>query len=877
MGDQLDLLDAEEQRPAKRRKTPKSRHYSADAKVFLHRQTPCPPPPPPLPLPLHAPPHAPLHAQSPPLSQPDQEQAQLFASQTPLPGSSLAMAAADPAGGSTNTIVWPGCAPVFDPSWAWPMSAQETHPPATLFVTPPESVETNTFSPTGLPPQQHTLPAILADGGNTPSSMHSGILRPSRLIPHACTIEIHDLILQVEVHYLLCRDDEMTRYFFQNLICDTVTSASVNHDFSPLCHTDTAFLDDLNALDEPSPIKNFPEGKSTPAKPPFGQRQQVNVRPPFPNNHLIESPFRDCIGTFGLTRSQSFHRPTNGQVNGYIKFSWPKENDKKRTTPSRTSPVSQTSRITELDDASEPHDTATSSNCVVVNGPRDTSTTVRDVMPDFSIDFSTYVSQTADMGYNAFITPRSTPPSVHHHTIEEVASLGAPQLIPSQYGYEAKMDSTDRRFWMFYIRNWCPGRSVLEDTNLWLKDFAQMHKSIGVRSAIQSLAGIYIYDYQPLDSIRDRVNRRFQDAEKRFTQLLNDPATYRDESQANEMITIGVILSMQDIVLTERRLKKPFVPRWLQGFRCAEDILQATDHGYRFWRTSNVQTSALRISQSVIVGRAVILAQPMSPLPPPDEFDAAKEASRFGWLLYGTEKDMYQVHGGCGFSKKLLHILSQVTYCAARLHQDAESPVVPMTADYIYRELLNMRQWSPESRDWETAKTSTAVIEWVCRQPPGYKIDENSTMTDVTAEAWRIAAKLYLLSRVFRLPRNHPDIVSNSNDLAQCITIMPTSGMQFTAQAPLLPVFLLGILATLPEHRAVSQKWFDEVLQTPVRSSVPPLYKVLKNIWGWIDIDFPPLLPPNFEAAQPIHLRHAWWERLVAKVQDQEQEFLCLT
>jgi hypothetical protein len=47
---------------------------------------------------------------------------------------------------------------------------------------------------------------------------------------------------------------------------------------------------------------------------------------------------------------------------------------------------------------------------------------------------------------------------------------------------------------------------------------------------------------------------------------------------------------------------------------------------------------------------------------------------------------------------------------------------------------------------------------------------------------------------------------------------MPTSGSQFTAQAPLFPVFLLGILATIPEHKAVSSNWFDEVLQTPVRS-----------------------------------------------------------
>ncbi|KAG5956385.1 hypothetical protein E4U58_006629 [Claviceps cyperi] len=637
-------------------------------------------------------------------------------------------------------------------------------------------------------------------------------------------------------------------------------------------------LDHLLPVEGPAPAKQIPTGITTSANPTLGfNGQHSSLYGPYFDNQLIESPFRDCIGTFGLNRLQSFHRPVDGKVNGYIKFSWPKEHDKSRTSSVSTSQISPSSRITELDDTSEAQDTVTSSECTAVISPRETSTSVKDTMPDFSIDFSAYVSQTADFSYNVSAIAGSKLSSIHHNSPVEVASLGAPRLIPSQYGYEAKMDKTDRRFWMFYIRNWCPGRSVLEDTNLWLKDFAQMHKSVGVRSAIQSLAGIYIYDYQPLDSIRERVNQRFADAEKRFTQLLNDRATYCNESLANELITIGVILSMQDIVLTERRLKKPFVPRWLQGFRRGEELLEATDHGLRFWRPSNVQTSALRISQSVIVGRAVILAQPMSPLPSPEEFNVEREASRFGWLLYGTERDMYQIHGGCGFSKKLLHILSQVTYCAARLRQDAESPVVPMTADYIQQELLGMRQWSPESQDWEAVKTSHAVIEWVRQQPPGYKIDNNPSMTDVTAEAWRIAAMLYLLCRVFRLPRNHPRIVSNLDDLVQCIAIMPTSGMQFTAQAPLFPVFLLGILATLPEHRAMSQRWFDEVLQTPVRSSVPPLYATLKRIWEWIDVDFPLLLQSSFEVAQPIHLRTAWWEELVHRVLDQENEFLCLT
>ena len=91
---------------------------------------------------------------------------------------------------------------------------------------------------------------------------------------------------------------------------------------------------------------------------------------------------------------------------------------------------------------------------------------------------------------------------------------------------------------------------MLTDTNLWLKDFAQMHKSDGVRAAIQSLAGIYIYDYLPREDVKERVNQRFRDAELKFSRLLNDPNTSQNEAQANELITIAVILSMQDVSCT---------------------------------------------------------------------------------------------------------------------------------------------------------------------------------------------------------------------------------------------------------------------------------------------------------------------------------------
>lgn len=202
--------------------------------------------------------------------------------------------------------------------------------------------------------------------------------------------------------------------------------------------------------------------------------------------------------------------------------------------------------------------------------------------------------------------------------------------------------------------------------------------------------------------------------------------------------------------MTERRLKKPAKPRWLEGFKQAEFFLQQTDPGRRFWKDQgNVQYDPLRISQSIIVGRAVILAQPMMALPDPKTMNPEVEANRFNWLLYGTENDLFEIHGGCGFSKKLLHTMSQVTYCAARLQQEPESTIVPITAKFIMRTLTAMRQWSREGKSWLECKGRPQTIEWV-RAGDVKKISSKEHMTDVTAEAWRIAAIIYYQCRLLR-------------------------------------------------------------------------------------------------------------------------------
>lgn len=199
-------------------------------------------------------------------------------------------------------------------------------------------------------------------------------------------------------------------------------------------------------------------------------------------------------------------------------------------------------------------------------------------------------------------------------------------------------------------------------------------------------------------------------------------------------------------MLTERRLKWPEEPRWLLGFQQAEFYLENMTQASRH---RNIPLSPLCVSQRVMVGRALILAQLMVPLPA--TFDPQAEVARFGWLVNGSEKDLHEIHGGCGFSRKLLHMMGQITYCAARLHQDPENAVVPITAEYLLQGLLRMRQWSPEYEDWESIKADLSVSNRWLLVPEGYKIDSSADMTQATAEAWRLAAIIYLRCRVLRL------------------------------------------------------------------------------------------------------------------------------
>ncbi|KAF4990338.1 hypothetical protein FDECE_14414 [Fusarium decemcellulare] len=463
-------------------------------------------------------------------------------------------------------------------------------------------------------------------------------------------------------------------------------------------------------------------------------------------------------------------------------------------------------------------------------------------------------------------------------SLQEMTTHDHQRLLMPPPNLEAGIEQRARRRLLeIYRKSWCPGRSVLSETNPWLRDLAPMHTNEGVAFAIESLAGIYMYENCPNQHIRQDINERHTMAEKYFRQLLLEPRS-REVGGGSEVITMCILLSMQNIVLTEWRLKNPASNCWLEGFKYGEFFLQTTDPGRL---GGKVQYTPRRISQSVIVGQSLVLTHFLIALP---SLAPLEEFNRFNWLLYGNERDLLEIHGGCGFSRKLLHRISQVTSYAARLQQGPVSTCASITEHNIhreqyiyheqYRELLEMKQWSREGTTWEDMQTRPQTIEWVRSMPDNTIIDSKRDIVDVIAEAWRITAIIYLQCRLLRRPRNHPEVVANMTDLAKCVRVMPTSGSYFTPQALLLPVFFLGMLATVPEHQDVSRDWFEKVIQVPIWSSAPSLYQALKRIWSWIDTD---IEIPSVPSALPKHIeqRVPWWEHLVSSIGQKEDGVLC--
>ncbi|KAK0377738.1 hypothetical protein CLIM01_04893 [Colletotrichum limetticola] len=458
------------------------------------------------------------------------------------------------------------------------------------------------------------------------------------------------------------------------------------------------------------------------------------------------------------------------------------------------------------------------------------------------------------------------------------------ELCSQTFLFEAGLeDNCDKNLFQFYVKAWCSGRSVLHKTNCWLVNIPRIMKdSSCVKHAMLALAGTYVLDYQPEESIRQVVNAHYKRAVLLLTMALREEARSPSptEHESNSLIAAVTLLNMIDVVSPEQRRPPSAVPRWLEGARLACRLLDKSDPGHRFWVPSNIQPSDMQMGNMIIAARAAIIALPMAPL------DSKDTGEQFSWLCQGTEPETRRIHGGCGMSPILLSRFAQITQLAAWLWEDPSSNDFHMksSSKIVRQDLGRLHQWTQPAAESPSSSATTrsdqsrdtsdkrAIEDRIKRNDFGLVMDAES-MTEVTAEAWRLAALIYLRCRLERLPRSHPDVVSEVDQLVKCIDMMPTYGTFFTAQSPFFPVFLLGIVATTEAHSLCALNWFRSVVSTSCRSSVPPAFNSLLRIRHWITANVDDNIPSDLPDL--ISERHSWWEPLVAHIISTEGT-LCL-
>lgn len=66
-------------------------------------------------------------------------------------------------------------------------------------------------------------------------------------------------------------------------------------------------------------------------------------------------------------------------------------------------------------------------------------------------------------------------------------------------------------------------------------------------------------------------------------------------------------------------------------------------------------------------------------------------------------------------------------------------------------------------------------------------------------------------------------------------------------------------------------------LITILWQSVPPLYDALQRILEWLDVEVESSISTKSQMPYAIADRLPWWEHLMTKLEEKEEEVLCLT
>ncbi|ATY64255.1 hypothetical protein A9K55_003836 [Cordyceps militaris] len=326
----------------------------------------------------------------------------------------------------------------------------------------------------------------------------------------------------------------------------------------------------------------------------------------------------------------------------------------------------------------------------------------------------------------------------------EVPREHPPYVLPN-FGRTTKLAAYDARLLSFYKNVFCAGRTLLTTSNFWVTQLLGIADGNEcVNRILLAFTAAYILDYQPTNEmLRRRANSHYKRAANLLGVALQQHAT-RQVGKEEAAVAALLFLVCDDIVHWETQRRGDCNPKWLQGIRMATSILDNTDPGYRYWKASNVQSGAARIALANRVAFVEILTLPVSPLA------VNRQARLYGWLVEGDKRETYKIFGDIATlragGRGKLEATRALNEALGLTVQDPNSQVYLEAAKVIHERLGRLRQWSEISDGYQSAEE----LFDSCTLDSSSHVQTVAKVTELTAEAWRTAAQIYLVCRFFR-------------------------------------------------------------------------------------------------------------------------------
>ena len=178
-------------------------------------------------------------------------------------------------------------------------------------------------------------------------------------------------------------------------------------------------------------------------QPAIGKAGSEQHDPQKPKSYLriaLVSPFTDHQDRLEESTGPRFARPSNGQVNGYIKFNWPSRRPSIRSSmPEGPSRIMTDDFRSELIHFSTP--SRSPSLSIIGPLPAQSMTANNGGLSPMMTEFSWSCASSP-------LLASAIPVPLQGMSMQMLAK-NEPKMVPPQFGLQAKMDRMDRRLWDF--------------------------------------------------------------------------------------------------------------------------------------------------------------------------------------------------------------------------------------------------------------------------------------------------------------------------------------------------------------------------------------------------------------------------------------------